>query len=86
MYVNADGSVLPCCIADHHQHMGNVQKNKIVEIWNDDAYKTMRRKMLAGEKCSQCTACYKTEEQGGQSFRQSITKQFAEYLMPKGKK
>lgn len=79
MYVNADGSVLPCCIAEHHQHMGNVQQNKIVEIWNDDAYKTMRKKMLAGEQCSQCTACYKTEEEGGWSFRQSITKQFAEY-------
>ena len=80
MYVNADGSVLPCCIAEHHQHMGNVQKNKIVEIWNDDAYKTMRKNMLEGKQCSQCTACYKTEEQGGWSFRQSISKQFAEYL------
>lgn len=79
MYVNADGSVLPCCIAEHHQHMGNVQQNKIIEIWNDGAYKTMRKKMLAGEQCSQCTSCYKTEEEGGWSFRQSITKQFAEY-------
>lgn len=80
MYVNADGSVLPCCIADHHQHIGNVQQNKIVEIWNDDAYKTMRKNMLAGEQCSQCTACYKTEEAGGSSFRQSITKQFVDFV------
>lgn len=80
MYVNADGTVLPCCIAEHHQHIGNVQQNKIIDIWNDDAYKTMRKNMLEGKQCSQCTACYKTEEQGGFSFRQSVNKQFAEFL------
>jgi MoaA/NifB/PqqE/SkfB family radical SAM enzyme len=80
MYVNADGSVLPCCIADHHQHLGNTQQNKIIDIWNSDEYKTLRKNMIEGKACSQCNACYSSEEQGNKSFRQSVNQQFAEYL------
>lgn len=80
MYVNADGSVLPCCIADHHGHLGNVQKSKISDIWNDDQYKSIRLNMLQGKECSQCQACYKSEQASGESFRTSVNKQFKEFL------
>jgi hypothetical protein len=80
MYINADGSVLPCCIGEHHRSLGNVQHNKIIDIWNSEKYKNMRRRMLAGERCDECSACYSTEDNGAESFRQSKTVQFSKYL------
>lgn len=80
MYVNADGTVLPCCIAEHHKPLGNTQINTIAEIWNDSAYKTMRRNMIDGHTCNECTACYRSEEVGNKSFRQSINQRFEKYV------
>jgi len=81
IYANADGSVIPCCIAHHHMHMGNVQTNTIEEIWNNDAYKSLRRAMLEGERSPTCRACYNQEELGVESLRQSINGEF-EHLIP----
>jgi len=80
MYANADGSVLPCCIAEHHQHMGNTQKNSIKEIWNSSTYKQLRTDMLSGQRATQCSACYRSEDQGSASYRTSVNQQFAEFL------
>jgi radical SAM protein with 4Fe4S-binding SPASM domain len=80
IYANPDGSVLPCCIADHHSHMGNTQTQTLHEIWNGEEFKEMRRNMLSGRKCKQCTACYKMEETGVGSFRQSVNKKYSHYI------
>lgn len=80
IYANPDGSVLPCCIAEHHEHMGNVQTQSLYEIWNGEEFKEMRRNMMAGYKCKQCTACYKVEEVGLQSFRQGRNKKYSHYI------
>ena len=80
IYANPDGSVLPCCIGEHHKHLGNVQTDSITKIWNNDKYKTMRRKMLAGEQCEECSACYKSEESGVKSLRQSKIEKFSKFL------
>ena len=37
MYVNPDGSVLPCCVGEYDKHLGNVRENTIEEIWNNDS-------------------------------------------------
>lgn len=79
-YSNPDGSVLPCCIGDHRLPLGNVRNNTIQEIWNSDSYKSMRLKMLAGEKCNECTSCYQSEDSGVNSFRQSSNKDYSEFL------
>lgn len=80
IYANADGSVLPCCIGDHHMHMGNVRDNTIEEILNGSKYKEMRSKMLRGERCKECSACYRNEDVGNTSFRQSMNQQFKNYI------
>jgi len=80
IYANPDGSVLPCCIGEHHQHMGNVRLQTLEEVWNGEKYKTMRKKMLAGEKCSECTACYKSEDAGVVSMRQSNMNRFKQHI------
>jgi radical SAM protein with 4Fe4S-binding SPASM domain len=80
IYANPDGSVLPCCVANHHKHMGNVRNNTIEEIWNGDKYKTMRQKMLAGERCDECSGCYHQEDNGIESIRQGKNKTYQEYM------
>lgn len=76
IYVNPDGSVLPCCIGDHNLHLGNTRINSIKEIWNSDQYKQMRKNMLTGQRCEECTACYRSEDVGLNSFRNSVNKQY----------
>ena len=36
--------------------------------------------MLAGKKCSQCTACYRDEDSGNSSFRKHSNEQFEKYI------
>lgn len=80
IYVNPDGSVLPCCVGDHRNPMGNVQDNKIDDIFNNDRFKSMRKKMLSGEKCEECIACYRDEQDGNSSFRKHVNEQFKNYI------
>ncbi len=80
MYINPDGSVLPCCVADHHRHLGNVRNNSLEEIWNNEKYKTLRKKMLSGESCEECKGCYQQEERGIESVRQSKNKKYKEFM------
>jgi radical SAM protein with 4Fe4S-binding SPASM domain len=80
IYANPDGSVLPCCVADHHLHLGNTRNNSIKEIWNNQNYKTLRKKMLAGEQCRECTACYQSENNNNTSSRLSNNEKFKDYM------
>ncbi len=80
MYINPDGSVLPCCVADHHRHLGNVRNNSLEEIWNNEKYKTLRKKMLSGESCEECKGCYQQEQRGIESVRQSKNKKYKEFM------
>jgi radical SAM protein with 4Fe4S-binding SPASM domain len=79
-YANPDGNVLPCCIGDHNRPLGNVQKQSIIEVWNSNSYKQMRLKMLSGEQCTECKSCYQAEDAGVNSFRQSVNRDYAEFL------
>ena len=80
MYVGADGNVLPCCIGDYKQPLGNTHKNNIKEIWNSQKYKTLRLQMLNNEKPTVCNQCWKHEEAGGESSRYNKNKMFKEDL------
>lgn len=75
-YVNADGAVLPCCIGNQSAPLGNAQTESIVNIWNNEKYKNLRTKMLAGEECSECSACYEMERRGVGSTRESHNRNF----------
>ena len=80
IYANPDGSVLPCCVADHHKHLGNVRENTLEEIWNSEKYKAIRRKMIAGERCEECRGCYQQEDSGIESVRQSKNRAYKEFF------
>mgnify|MGYP003337653004 CR=1 FL=1 len=42
--------------------MGSLMDESLKEIWNNENMRELRRNMMAGEKSSYCTACYKEEE------------------------
>lgn len=68
LYVNTDGAVYPCCTTLYEHPIGNVRDNTIVELWNSEKMKEVRKKLLAGEKVEGCANCYKHESTGGGSF------------------
>jgi radical SAM protein with 4Fe4S-binding SPASM domain len=80
IYANPDGSVLPCCVADHHKPLGNLRNETVKTIWNNDSYKNLRKKMLAGDRCAECTGCYQAEDKGIQSVRQSRNNEYKKFF------
>ena len=79
-YSNPDGNVLPCCIGNHRTPLGNVQTQSVIEVWNSTRYKEMRLNMLSGNRCKECNSCYQAEDAGVNSFRQSVNRDYAEFL------
>lgn len=78
-YVGSDGNVLPCCIADQGEKLGNVRKKDLIEIWNDIPYTQLRYNMINGIPSKECSACYKAEK-SGTSFRQEINERYSNYM------
>ncbi len=58
-YVTVDGDVTPCCnyYDARELKLGNVYEQSGAEIWNGEAYRAFRRKLLAGELPSKCKTC-----------------------------
>lgn len=56
-YVGPPGDVKPCCVYEHGAEIGNLKKNTLQEIWNNDATKAMRLKFLNGEEDPNCGRC-----------------------------
>ena len=79
-YANPDGNVLPCCIGDWRQPLGNTRNNSIQEIWNSDEYKKLRLALLNNEKPSTCTQCWKHEEAGLESNRIAQNNRFIKHI------
>lgn len=79
MYADTDGKVLPCCVANHTLSLGNVRQDRIEDIWNQKAYRDLRKKMLNGERSDTCTSCYNNEDNGNASFRQEANRDFEKY-------
>lgn len=80
IYANADGNVLPCCIADHNRPLGNLQQQSPIEVWNSERYKTLRLNMLSGNQSQECSACYKSENIGINSFREHSNNNYSNYI------
>jgi radical SAM protein with 4Fe4S-binding SPASM domain len=68
------GAAYPCCMADMQFPIGDMRKNTIQEIWNQDPMKEMRRQMLNEQSVSACNRCYEQESAGFASGRMSANK------------
>jgi MoaA/NifB/PqqE/SkfB family radical SAM enzyme len=75
MHLQANGELLACCLF----HGGPVtqdgvavstNRQSLMEIWNADTLRDLRRAMVEGERITGCDMCYAAEERGGESIRQ----------------
>lgn len=80
-HVLPSGDVIPCCAVEvGNSVLGNVHKKPLKEIWNDDAFKEIRLKMLNGEPVDACRVCYSQESFGGNSLRLKSNIDFSHHM------
>ena len=75
-----DGRVYPCCLSEYWHPIGDLRKNNMREVWNQDAYKQMRVNMLADKECKECTKCYEREDHGSFSMRNDANRTFGHHI------
>lgn len=76
--VDTEGKFKPCCRAIVDTGY-NINTHTIDEWWNSEYLQSMRTRMLSGEPSSECSRCYRQEEQGVESFRMQSN---SEWYMP----
>lgn len=80
LYLASDANIYPCCYGDFSMPFGNVNKNSLDEIKNNDNFKSLRLNMLAGKKSKTCNNCYRLEKTSGSSRRKKINKKYQELI------
>lgn len=80
LHAYPDGRAYPCCLSDYWHPVGDLRKNTMAEIWNQDAYKTIRKNMLEDKPCKECTKCYEREETGFFSMRNDSNRNYGQYI------
>jgi radical SAM protein with 4Fe4S-binding SPASM domain len=58
MHAFPDGRAYPCCLSDYWHPVGDLRKNTMEQVWNQEPYRIMRQNMLADKPCQECTKCY----------------------------
>jgi len=67
--VQPNGDIYPCCMAPYGDNIGNTKDDTLEEIWNGDAMKDIRKKMMHGKRPSLCQRCFLIEDNGLNSPR-----------------
>jgi sulfatase maturation enzyme AslB (radical SAM superfamily) len=80
MHAFPDGRAYPCCLGDDKYPIGNFKQDSMEVVWNQDAYKTMRKNMLEEKPCKECSKCYEQERSGFMSMRNSTNKNFGQHI------
>jgi organic radical activating enzyme len=74
------GEAYPCCNSEMKNTVGNTSKESLINIWNGDVMKDVRRRLLNEEKFEGCSRCYEQEESGFVSMRNSQNKNFGHHI------
>jgi radical SAM protein with 4Fe4S-binding SPASM domain len=80
MHAFPDGRAYPCCLSNYWHPVGDLRKNTMAEIWNQDAYKTMRQNMLEDKPCKECAKCYEQEANGFFSMRHDSNRNYGHHI------
>lgn len=75
-----DGRAYPCCLAKADYPVGNFKEQTMLEVWNAEEMKEMRRNMLEDRPCKQCGDCYEQESAGFASMRNNSNKSFGHLI------
>lgn len=71
-----DGRAYPCCFSQDRYPVGDLNAQSLRDVWNGEKMKTLRSRMLNGEKSKECVKCYDQEKSGFFSLRLSSNKHF----------
>ena len=71
-----DGRAYPCCFALDKYPVGDLNKNSMAEVFNNEEMRGIRNNMLANKPNKHCTKCYDQEKSGFFSLRLSSNKHF----------
>lgn len=80
MHAFPDGRAYPCCLSDYWHPVGDLRKNTMQEVWNQDPYKNMRVNMLKGKECKECVKCYEQERHGAFSMRNDANRNYGHHI------
>jgi radical SAM protein with 4Fe4S-binding SPASM domain len=72
--VKQEGKVSACW--RYPDRIGDYTNESIVEIWNGDKLKTLRKQLLNGERPEGCRSCWDMEDSGVKSTRQQTTEDY----------
>lgn len=75
-----DGRAYPCCLSEYHFPVGDLKKDTMEQVWNQEPMRRLRRNMLAGEKSRECSRCYEIEENGMVSHRVASNSSFRQFI------
>jgi len=76
--VDSNGDVAPCC--KFQGRLGRLQDSSLSDIFNGDSAKSVRSRMMAGQKIKECSTCWHNEATGTTSFRQLALHKFGDIL------
>lgn len=76
LHVMPDSSVIPCCVSPYNDHYGDVSRQSVEDIWNNEKFKKLRKQMLSGELPSGCKHCHDLEASGFSSMRTNLNHRF----------
>ena len=76
MHAFPDGRAYPCCLADYWHPIGDLRKNTMAEVWNQEPYRALRTNMLEDKPCKECTKCYEHEKNGFFSMRNDANRNY----------
>lgn len=71
LHVNTNGDVQPCCMAPFSATLGNLKEKSFDEIWNGNAMKKARRRLLKDMPLNTCQGCYEKENSSDWSLRKA---------------
>jgi radical SAM protein with 4Fe4S-binding SPASM domain len=80
MHAYPDGRVYPCCVAEYHHSIGNLQKTSMEEVWNGEGYRQLRRNMMADKPSKQCSRCYEQEKNKLFSMRNESNRTYGHHV------
>jgi len=76
-----NGKVIPCCLTSTHNHyVGDLKTETVIEIWNSDKMKQLRKDMINGIEPKICNKCFNREKITGESGRTYHNRDFIDVI------
>lgn len=57
LQINPDGKIVPCCAMEYPGILGDINNEKIIDIFTGDKFNSFRKNLLLGNKNKICSKC-----------------------------